>query len=66
MGLGRPLRRKVPHLPIYRLNWLFFRRLFAKSGYSIALIARGAEIVDRLATEINTQGGHVNHLSIIY
>ncbi|KDR71621.1 hypothetical protein GALMADRAFT_229580 [Galerina marginata CBS 339.88] len=33
-------------------------RLFAKKGYSVALIARGAEVVDKLADEINNSGGH--------
>ena len=40
------------------------KRLFAKNGYSIALLARGAKVVDVLASEINAQGGHVSHLWI--
>ncbi|KJA16785.1 hypothetical protein HYPSUDRAFT_47055 [Hypholoma sublateritium FD-334 SS-4] len=33
-------------------------RLFANSGYSVALIARGADTVDKIAEEINKSGGH--------
>ncbi|CAA7262031.1 unnamed protein product [Cyclocybe aegerita] len=32
-------------------------RLFAKNGYSVALIARGGDFVNNLATEINSSGG---------
>ncbi|KAJ3516234.1 hypothetical protein NLJ89_g1258 [Agrocybe chaxingu] len=32
-------------------------RLFAKNGYSVALIARGGDFVNKLATEINSSGG---------
>jgi NAD(P)-dependent dehydrogenase (short-subunit alcohol dehydrogenase family) len=31
----------------------------------VALVARGANVVNNLATEINTAGGHVSRLSII-
>ncbi|KAF8962920.1 hypothetical protein BDZ97DRAFT_1823452 [Flammula alnicola] len=34
-------------------------RLFAKNGYSVALIARGAASVDKVTQEINSSGGHV-------
>jgi len=33
-------------------------RLFAKNGYSVALLARGANEVNKIADEINTSGGH--------
>ncbi|KDR71634.1 hypothetical protein GALMADRAFT_794817 [Galerina marginata CBS 339.88] len=33
-------------------------RLFAKKGYTVALIARGTDGVNKLAEEINTSGGH--------
>ncbi|KDR71635.1 hypothetical protein GALMADRAFT_229591 [Galerina marginata CBS 339.88] len=39
-------------------------RLFAKNGYSIALIARGADTVNKLAEEINTSGGHAASFAI--
>ncbi|KAG1767825.1 hypothetical protein EDD22DRAFT_978105 [Suillus occidentalis] len=32
-------------------------RLFAKSGYRVALISRGPEYLDKLATELNQAGG---------
>jgi len=32
-------------------------RVFAKAGYSVALVARGADSVDKLAKEINESGG---------
>ncbi|KAF8196957.1 hypothetical protein BJ912DRAFT_1039899 [Pholiota molesta] len=35
-------------------------RLFAKQGYSVALVARGAASVDKLAAEINSAGGQVS------
>jgi len=33
-------------------------RLFAKNGYSVALLARGTNEVSKIADEINTSGGH--------
>ena len=36
------------------------RRLFAKNGYSVALLARGANYVNQVADEINASGGHVS------
>jgi len=33
-------------------------RLFAKNGYSVALLARGANHVNKIADEINSSGGH--------
>ena len=39
------------------------RRLFAKHGYSIALLARGANEVNKIADEINGSGGHVSYAS---
>ncbi|KAF8962919.1 hypothetical protein BDZ97DRAFT_1823439 [Flammula alnicola] len=33
-------------------------RLFAKNGYSVALVARGANTVNSLAQEIKSEGGH--------
>jgi len=32
-------------------------RLFAKNGYNVALVARGKEIVNKVAEEINSSGG---------
>jgi NAD(P)-dependent dehydrogenase (short-subunit alcohol dehydrogenase family) len=37
--------------------------LFAKNGYSVALIARGANEVNKIADEINAAGGHVSYTS---
>jgi NADP-dependent 3-hydroxy acid dehydrogenase YdfG len=34
--------------------------LFAKNGYSVALLARGANEVNKIADEINASGGHVS------
>ncbi|KAF4622359.1 hypothetical protein D9613_009512 [Agrocybe pediades] len=39
-------------------------RVFAKQGYSVALIARGSDIVDKIAQEINTGGGHAERFPI--
>jgi NAD(P)-dependent dehydrogenase (short-subunit alcohol dehydrogenase family) len=39
-------------------------RLFAKNGYSVALIARGADIVNKLAEEINGEGGHAAQFAV--
>ncbi|KAH9475058.1 putative oxidoreductase YoxD [Psilocybe cubensis] len=39
-------------------------RLFAKNGYSVALIARGADSVNKLAQEINGSGGHAEPFPI--
>ncbi|PPQ90338.1 hypothetical protein CVT25_007740 [Psilocybe cyanescens] len=39
-------------------------RLFAKNGYSVALIARGADSVNKLTQEINSSGGHAESFSI--
>ena len=36
-----------------------YSRLFAKSGYSVALLARGADSVNALAKEITESGGEV-------
>ena len=38
------------------------RRLFARNGYSVALLARGANYVNKIADEINSSGGHVSYL----
>ena len=35
------------------------RRLFAQKGYTVALIARGADSTRKLADEITTAGGKV-------
>lgn len=35
------------------------RRLFSKAGYSIALVARGADSIKQLSEEINASGGDV-------
>ena len=34
-------------------------RLFAKQGYRVALVARGADSLNRLAGEITNEGGEV-------
>ncbi|KAF8874395.1 hypothetical protein CPB84DRAFT_1817908 [Gymnopilus junonius] len=39
-------------------------RLFAKEGYSVALIARGASAVTELAKEINSSGGHAEEFAL--
>lgn len=41
----------------------FSRRVFSKSGYAVALVARGADSVKKLADELNSSGGEV---SLIY
>jgi len=41
------------------------RRLFAKNGFNVALVARGNEIVNKLAGEINSSGGEVRIISHI-
>ncbi|KAF9475043.1 NAD(P)-binding protein [Pholiota conissans] len=38
--------------------------LFAKKGYSVALIARGAATVDKVAEEINSAGGHAASFAV--
>ena len=42
------------------------RRLFAKNGYSVALVARGAANVEKIADEINKSGGDVSSPSYSY
>lgn len=39
-------------------------RLFAKNGYSVALVARGTEIVNKVAEEINSSGGEATPFAI--
>jgi len=39
-------------------------RLFAKNGYSVALIARGSDHVNKLAEEINGSGGNAAPFSV--
>lgn len=41
------------------LNDFVYSRLFAKSGYSVALLARGADSVNALAKEITESGAEV-------
>jgi len=43
----------------------FTRRLFSKAGYSVALIARGADSVTQLAEELNATGGDVCTLKLL-
>lgn len=38
-------------------------RIFAKAGYSVALLARGADSVNALAKEISESGAEVLNLS---
>jgi NADP-dependent 3-hydroxy acid dehydrogenase YdfG len=38
-------------------------RLFAKSGYRVALISRGPEYLNKLATELNQAGAEVLYLT---
>ena len=45
-------------------HWHLNRRLFAKNGYSVALLARGANEVNKIANEINASGGHVSYALI--
>jgi hypothetical protein len=39
-------------------------RLFAKSGYRVALISRGPDYLNKLATELNQAGGEVLYLTL--
>lgn len=38
------------------------RRLFAQNGYSVALIARGGDSINKLTEEIKAAGGQVKSL----
>ena len=61
------LRRRKSYARLKGIRGMTFacRRLFAKSGYSVALIARGAEVVDKLTEEINKSGGHVRSADLL-
>ena len=63
MELERLQRTYLYLYLIQSLTAYLCRRLFAKEGYSVALIARGANEVQSLADEINASGGTVRHLS---
>lgn len=46
------------HLMVSSVD-LTYSRIFAKAGYSVALIARGTDSVNALAKEISESGGEV-------
>jgi len=46
------------HLMVSSVD-LAYSRIFAKAGYSVALLARGADSVNALVKEIGESGGEV-------
>lgn len=59
LELARLLRAFPSHSTLCCVSTFIFRRTFSKAGYSVALVARGKDVVDQLAEELNASGGDV-------